>query len=724
MPPEHSIAGAVGDKPRVVIADDDGTVRYLARLAMEDSGFEVIEATDGRDAIEAIEWRYPELVLLDVTMPVMDGFEVCAALRRLPGGDRIPVIIITGLDDAESIDAAYEAGATDFVTKPINFAALCHRVRYIMRASRALNDLWESQKRLLNAQRVADLGDWDWELESSCFRASEQVYRILGRSADNALSIEALLASVHREDYRRVRAAIDGAIELGESFTIDHRIVSPGGEVCFVYHQVEPGRTDATGRANRLVGTIQDITRRKRSEERIRQLAYFDALTGLPNRVLLVDQLRSAIAHAQRSGSKLAVMFVDLDGFKRVNDTLGHDAGDELLRIVADRISRSVRTTDAVARVESEEPSARIARLGGDEFVVVLGDVKQPEDATRVGRRILHALLEPMQIAAQEIVISCSIGIALYPQDGDTSETLLMNADAAMYCAKRQGRNTFQYYDASMNAKAREKLALESSLRKALERGEMILHFQPQVDQFSGEIAAVEALMRWQRPGAGLVGPADFIPLAEESGLIVPLGEWLLRAACAQNKAWQDAGLPPIGVAVNVSAVQFGERLVRTVAQLLEETGLDPACLELEVTESVLVQDIDAALRTLQRLKDIGVRLAIDDFGTGYSSLSYLKRFPVDALKIDRSFVRDVITDPEDAAITSAIIALARNLNLQVIAEGVETAEQSAFLRQRGCHLQQGYFFSRPLPAADFARYLGKHDNRAARVPVPLEADN
>jgi diguanylate cyclase (GGDEF)-like protein len=675
---------------------------------MEHSGFDVVEATDGAQAMEAIKLRYPDLVLLDVSMPVIDGFAVCSNLRRLPDGKRIPVIIITGLDDVESINAAYDVGATDFVTKPINWTVLCHRVRYIMRASRALNDVWENQKRLLNAQRLANLGDWDWDLKRSRFRASEQVYRIFGMSEDSApLSIEALMGNVHREDYARVFAAIHDAVERGQSFTIDHRIALPGDHVRFVYHQVEAARTDDRGRTTRLVGTVQDITPRKHSEERIRQLAYFDALTGLPNRVLLIDQLRSAVSHAQRAAGKLAVMFIDLDGFKRVNDTLGHDAGDELLRVVAGRISHSVRATDAVVRMEVGESTTSIARLGGDEFVVLVSDLKQAEDASRVGARILQALVEPIQVAVQEIVVSCSIGIALFPEDGETTETLLMNADAAMYCAKSKGRNTLQYYSPSMNAKAREKLALESSLRKALERGEMVLYFQPQVDELNGTIAGAEALIRWQHPKSGLVQPAEFIPLAEESGLIVPLGEWMLRAACAQNKAWQDAGLPALRVAVNVSAPQFDEeRLVLTVVQALEETGLSPAYLELEVTESVLIHDIDVALRTLQRLKAIGVRLAIDDFGTGYSSLSYLKRFPVDALKIDRSFVRDVITDPDDEAITSSIVALARNLHLQVVAEGVESAEQRIFLRQRGCHLQQGFFFCRPLPAEEFARFV------------------
>jgi diguanylate cyclase (GGDEF)-like protein len=707
------------DKPRVVIADDDRTVRFLARLAMEQAGFEVTEATDGVQAIEAIKQRHPDLVLLDVTMPVMDGFTACAALRRLPDGERIPVIIITGLDDVESINAAYDAGATDFVTKPINWAVLGHRVRYIMRASRALNEVWENQKRLANAQRLADMGDWDWDITRSLFRASEQVYRLLGKSAERTLaSIDALLEDVHREDRDRVRAAIDAAVDRGESFTLDHRIIMPGGQVRFVHHQVEPTRTDDTGRATRLVGTLQDITRRKHSEERIRQLAYFDSLTGLPNRLLLIDQLKSALAHAERNAGKLAVMFVDLDGFKRVNDTLGHDAGDELLRIVAGRISSSVRATDAVSRIEADEASASIARLGGDEFVVLLSQIEHAEDATSVARRMLQALVEPMLIAGQEIVISCSIGIALYPQDGETTEAMLMNADAAMYRAKGKGRNTFQYYDPSMNATAREKLSLENALRHAIERDELELRFQPKVDISSGEIVGVESLLRWHHPDKGWVPPREFIDLARQTQLIIPIEEWVIHTACRTAQPWRNKRGDALRIGINLSGSYLRRaELLPSIERMLAATGMEPSRLELEIAAAVLLEDADTSYTLIRRLSELGIRFTVDEFGAGFASLPQLKRLPISTLKIDRSFVADVLTDTDDAAICGSIIALAHGLGLTSIAEGVETAAQLELLRRLGCDYFQGELFCAPVRAEEIGALLGVTNTTSVAEP-------
>jgi diguanylate cyclase (GGDEF)-like protein/PAS domain S-box-containing protein len=469
-PPKHVTTlvsievGLLNDKPRVVIADDDSTIRLMATLAMERIGFEVIQAEDGEQALVAIKEHLPDLVLLDVTMPGIDGFTTCAALRKLPEAERIPVVIITGLDDVDSINRAYEAGATDFVTKPINWTVLGHRVRYILRASRALNDIWESQKRLSDAQRIADMGDWDWDLKRARFRASDQVYRILGKSAaTTAAGLQPLLENVHRDDLERVQNAVTKAVEEGVPFELDHRVTTADGQVHFVHHQAEPTRRDESGRVTRLSGTLQDITERKQNEEKIRRLAYVDSLTGLPNRLLFNELVRNALARAERNAGQLAVLFVDLDGFKQVNDRLGHDAGDELLRVVAARIGRSVRTSDPIARPHSQETQASIARLGGDEFVVVLSDLKHPDDVATVTRRMLEFLAVPLELSGEKVVVSCSIGIALYPQDGGTAKSLLMKADAAMYRAKEAGGSTFHYHDPAMNARARERLDLENA---------------------------------------------------------------------------------------------------------------------------------------------------------------------------------------------------------------------------------------------------------------------
>jgi diguanylate cyclase (GGDEF)-like protein/PAS domain S-box-containing protein len=454
---------------------------------------------------------------------------------------------------------------------------------------------------------------------------------------------------------------------------------------------IAPVRDEKGDKVTHFIGVQNDVTERMSYESQLEHQANYDTLTGLPNRNLLQDRLGQTLAYARRHERELALLFIDLDYFKNINDSLGHNAGDQLLKLVAARLAGSVREGDTVSR------------QGGDEFVVILSDVAAAEDVTLVTQKILHVMSESFDVDGRELYVTCSIGIALYPKDGKDGQTLLKNADAALYRAKDMGRNNAQFYAAEMNLKAMERLVLENGLRHALERNEFLLHYQPQVDLRSGEINGMEALVRWQHPELGLVSPVSFIPVAEESGLIVALGEWVLRTACAQNKAWQRAGLKPISVAVNLSARQFRQpNLVEVVAGILRETELDPAHLELELTESLVMQNVEATIATLGRFKAMGIKLSIDDFGTGYSSLSYLKRFPIHTLKVDQSFVRDIITNPDDAAIAKAIISMAHDLQLRVIAEGVETEAQKTFLQQCRCDDMQGFFFSKPVPAEAF----------------------
>lgn len=716
----HSLA----DKPRVVIADDDGTVRMVACLAMERAGFEVIEAADGVAALEAIERVAPDLVLLDVTMPGMDGFTACALLRQMPHSERIPVIIITGLDDTDSIEQAYQAGATDFVIKPINWVVLRHRVRYIMRASKALNEAWENQERLSNAQRVAELGDWEWDLKRDRFRASTQVYRMLGKSDEYLLgSPTALLEHAHRDDVDRVRDALDGVADRAEPFTFDHRIVSADGKVRFVHHQVEAARTDDQGRATRIIGTIQDITKRKQSEERIRQLAYFDALTGLPNRLLFNEQVRNALSHAARSASKLAVMFVDLDGFKRVNDTLGHDAGDELLKTVAARVASSVRATDTVSRTDLEQANNSVARLGGDEFVVLLGELAQPEDAAVIARRILQVLTEPVRVAGQEIVVSCSIGIAVYPDDSETAESLLMNADVAMYRAKARGRNTFQFYDRSMNAMARERLALETTLRHALEREELELRFQPCVDFHSNAIIGVQTHLCWHHPERGLMPAEEFIDVARQAQLLFPIELWMLQTSCRVAKAWRVATGRGFVIGNKLSGTFLRRsEAVPAIERLLAESQLDPRLLEIQVAAHDFVGEIDALERAIGRLRELGVRFAVTEFGAESTSLAQLKRLKIERLRIAPSLVRNVVSDADSAAICGSIVALSRALGLSTLAEGIESAVQYEVLRQLGCSAYQGPHFRTALNAQEIRALLAEMGESAAAMSERVSA--
>lgn len=461
---------------------------------------------------------------------------------------------------------------------------------------------------------------------------------------------------------------------------------------------------DEHGDISNYVAVFTDITEKKQAEERIHHLAYHDALTGLANRVLFKDRLTQSLVQAKRHKKSVAVMSVDIDRFKTINDTLGHPEGDVLLKIAAERIKESVREDDTVART------------GGDEFELILPEFSQGENAGHVAQKILDNLARPCLLEGREVFITASIGIALYPADGQEQDELIKNADAAMYHAKEQGRNNYQFYTVEMNAAALERLTMENKLRRALERQEFLLHYQPKVDLHTGQVVGSEALLRWQCPDTGLVSPAEFIPLLEETGLIVPVGEWVLATACVQNKMWQDAGYRPHKVAVNLSPLQFGETdLVQAIRDILEQTGLDPCWLELEITEGSIMGDAEASVAKLHELRELGITIAIDDFGTGYSSLSYLTRFPVDVLKIDRAFVNDVTTNPESATLAEAIVAIGHSLKMEVVAEGVETEQQLNFMRSCRCDLIQGYYFSKPLPADDYPRLLGAIDIPSVR---------
>ena len=438
-----------------------------------------------------------------------------------------------------------------------------------------------------------------------------------------------------------------------------------------------------------------DLEERKRVELSIRHMAHHDALTDLPNRTLFRDRLTHAMAQADRYHQILAVLFLDLDRFKAINDTLGHNVGDQLLKMAAERLRTCIRDCDTVAR------------LGGDEFTIIVEDIVEVQDAAIVAQKILDTLSQPFNLYSHEVFISVSIGITLYPNDDENADNLLRNADSAMYRAKEYGRNNYQFYVADMNIKARERLMLESQLRRAMDRDEFTLHYQPRVDLFTGKVIGAEALLRWRHPELGLVPPKQFIPILEESGMIIPVGEWVLQQASKQNRAWQDKGLKPIRMAVNLSVRQFIQKdLAASILAIIERAGLAPEFLELEITEDLLLEHNQTNIITLTKLRNRGIHISIDDFGTGYSSLSYLKRLPIDTLKIDQSFLRDIENDPDNKAITSAIIAMANSLHLNVLAEGIETEEQLTFLRAQGCNEIQGYSFSKPLTAEDFEQLL------------------
>jgi len=687
--------------PRVLVVDDDVTARMLAGQSLAPKGFEVIEAVDGIEALAAFQEHQPNIVLMDVDMPQMDGFEATRQIRCLPNGRTVPVLMVTGRGDIASIEKAYEAGATDFVSKPLNWLILAQRFRYMLRAGDVLMSLQRSEQRLADSQRIAKLGHWEWVRATGKLIWSDQMFRLLGlRPGICEPTLRMILEQIPEQERLDVRKWFLGLVRNHEGGTYSHQLQTAEGRETVVQQQVEIDEDDA-GRISRIYGATQDVTQLRRAEEKIQHLAYFDSLTGLPNRRWFRERVKRALAIGNRYKRLTGLLFIDLDDFKRINDTLGHTTGDLLLKQVAERIVASVRASDFVITPDMPDIMDRsedVARLGGDEFTVLLTDLNQVADAAVITERIIEGLRQPLRVGGHEVVVTPSIGIAVSPYDGNDADTLLKNADTAMYHAKGAGRNGYQYFVESMNAAASRRLTLESQLRKALERGEMYLHFQPQADLTHGPIVGVEALLRWNNKELGSVTPTEFIPVAESTGLILPIGEWVLRQACIQARSWQDEGFPKMRMAVNLSARQLIQPgfpdLVRTV---LEETNLEANCLELEVTESFLMDDVEGSISSLNSLKEIGVHLAIDDFGTGYSSLTHLKRFPIDRVKIDRSFVSNITSDPRDAALAMAVVAMAHSLKLRVTAEGVESAEQEEFLRDRRCHEAQGFHISRPL---------------------------
>jgi diguanylate cyclase (GGDEF)-like protein/PAS domain S-box-containing protein len=510
------------------------------------------------------------------------------------------------------------------------------------------------------------------------------------------------LDAVHPDDRQQLVAARMEAASGGYDQTF--RIVKPDGSIRWIRDRAFPVY-DASGSVYRIAGIGEDITEKKAAEERLSQLAHFDILTGLPNRALFLDRMRQAMTLARRHDRATGVMFLDLDRFKVTNDTLGHSAGDQLLKQVGERLSGCIREGDTVGR------------FGGDEFGIVLADMRSPDDARLVAQKILDAIQSPFELEGHEVFVTASVGISLYPGDSDDQTELMKNADAAMYRAKESGRNRYEFYSKEMNARSLQRLNLEGNLRRALERGEYLLHYQPKASLATREITGFEALLRWTAGGQKLVSPADFVPLLEDTGLIVPVGEWVIEAACRQLVTWREAGVQPVPIAINLSARQFRDKnLAATIERILRAHDVDPRLIEIELTESSLMVNTDEAVRTLSYLKSLGVRLSIDDFGTGYSSLAYLRRFPLDTLKIDRSFVNDVTTHADVANITRAVIGMSHNLGLKVVAEGVETEAQLAFLEAAGCGEMQGYFFSRPMPAADSLQWLREH----RRLPSPV----
>ncbi len=631
---------------------------------------------------------------LDLIAPGDRGLVQAAIRQVLEDGGEVSV-------EAHMLDKSGEVRPYAFTGKPLRVAGLT----YVLGFGRDITERKRAEERTLRAKERLDLALtgsslalWDWDLRSDCVYFNEGWAALLGEPQREATIRTAdVIAWNHPEDRALFEATLANAVRgVSEAFECEYRVREAGGAWIWIHSRGKVTQRDAEGRALRMTGTSTDVTKRKQAEEKAEYLATRDSLTGLPNRFLLHDRLEQGIVNAARQKAGFAFMFIDLDRFKTINDSLGHDVGDELLKRVAARFRSCVRESDTVAR------------LGGDEFAVILENLRDADDeaAQQVADKMIHAMGEPMLIGNQHLNTSCSIGISLYPADGKDSATLMKHADVAMYYAKEKGRNNYQFFSAEMNARAQERLSIENYLRLALRRGELLLHYQPRVRMADGRLMGVEALIRWMHPRRGLLAPGKFIEVAEDSGLIVPIGEWVLEQACQQIRAWQRTIAPGLRLSVNLSVGQVtgGERLFRAVEEAVRRAGIEPSTLELELTESLLMQNIGEKAAFLNRLGELGVGLAIDDFGTGYSSLSYLKSLPVDAIKIDSSFVRDIGRDPNDEAIIRAVIAMAHSLKLSVVAEGVETEAQFKVLAALGCDEYQGFHASPALPPAEFER--------------------
>jgi diguanylate cyclase (GGDEF)-like protein/PAS domain S-box-containing protein len=801
------------EKPLILVVDDDIAMRLLSRTVLENEGWEVEEATDGSEALLAFELIRPDMVLLDVVMPGMDGFTVCSRIRSLQGGETVPVILMTGLDDTESIHRAYEVGSTDFITKPINWLILGHRVRYILRASRTFEDIYitesrnralldampddmfrmgtdgtiletrgkggtlladhvmgdepreglnrnayevfpaqivekimkgvhealetaeiqvfecerqidgvlrewelrvvksgdteslvivrdiserketeralrESEERYALASLAANDGLWDWNLKTNEVLFSNRWKSMLGYGENEVNdTVEDWLSRIHPDDLDQVKVDMNSHLEgITGHFTNEHRVLHKDGTYRWMLVRGVAVR-DGSGSPYRMAGSQTDITTRKSAEDQLLHDAFYDALTGLPNRALFVDRLGHALKRAKRTENySFATLFLDLDRFKVVNDSLGHTAGDALLVETARKIEKCVRPGDTVGR------------LGGDEFVILCDDVKDVKVAERIADRIQEILKIPFAVEGAEIFTTASIGIALSSVDYERPEDMLRDADITMYRAKAAGKAGYAIFDSSMRQQAVALLHLETDLRRAVEAEEFRVFYQPIVSLATNIVASLEALIRWQHPQRGLLPPLEFISLAEETSLIIPIGYWVLKTVCLQMKKWQKEYSNNLRVAVNVSSVQLKQPdFADQVMRIIKETNLNADCLDLEITESVMMDHGQVTLNTLHKLRSLGIHVCLDDFGTGYSSLSYLPTFPVDVLKIDRSFINRIAAGGEQARIIETILLLGKNLGIDVIAEGIETSEQLAHLKAIQCHQGQGYLFSRPV---------------------------
>jgi diguanylate cyclase (GGDEF)-like protein len=690
---------------RVLLVDARDDLCLPLTESLEAAGFAVERVEQALLALRRLGERAHDAVLLGVDA---DGLDAARLAERLAPACTRPsqtlVMLVDG-DDPDLVRRGFESGARDFLVVPAELALAGERTLFALRVAGERADLDRMRSQVDLVQSASQLGLWHWDRSRESFSASPLACELFGfERGRGTFTLDELLLRSAEGARAALGPWLSRAEEGGSVSCLRHRLQAGDG-VERVLGLESMGGPRCAGAP--LFGVVRELTERRGA--RVLPSDETDSLTGLSTRERFVGELDRALVACGKSGSHLAVLCLDLNQFKAISGAFSREAGDQLLVQIALRLREGLRSHDLLAHLGCDPSQVSIARIRGDEFTILLPDLKRAADAVKVGKRVLEMLTEPFKLAQQEVFVTVSIGIASFPTDDADAEQLLKCSETAAYCARQQGRNTVLYYSPAMNAKAFERLTLETGLRRALERDELIVHYQPRVDIASGRPVGFEALVRWRHPELGLVSPAQFIPLAEETGLIVPIGEWILEHACAQARRWQEAGLPFVRMAVNLSSVQFRQPdLFETVQAALERSRLEPRWLELELTESLLMQNPENAVLTLQRLAARGIHLSIDDFGTGYSSLSYLKRFPIHSLKIDQTFIRELTTNPDDAAIATSIILMGKSLKLRVVAEGVETRSQLSFLRVMQCHEAQGYLFSPPVSAQEAEAFLRK----------------
>ena len=699
---------------RVCVIEDNYDYFDIIKIIFDNEKnvrFDIEHHDSIRDGIECLKNNSIDVILLDLYLPDSKGLEGFKKLKEI--FPHIPIVILTSVNDRQMALESITEGAQDYLVKgEFNHDLLARVMCYAIERKEVEKALRKAYQE--NHKSKEKLREDEKHFRSLVSNIPGAVYRYKIQNADNwkiefmsfgvedisgytvsnfiGASIDSYLKMILPEDVEKVKVVLKSAAEDGFNFSLDYKIRHAGGSIRCMHEQ---GRGFKEGKVGWIDGAIFDVTERTKTKEKLNYLSCHDALTGLPNRMIFWDRLSQAIGQARTRNKHAAVLFVDLDQFKRINDALGHEIGDGLIRAVSNRLRIVLYNTDT------------ITRIGGDGFIILLPEIEKVEYAENVANKILSSFKTPFKIKEHELFVNCSIGIGSYPNDGEQSEILMKNTDLAMHVAKEKGGEQYQLYSVAIGSRVSEKLKLENKLRHALEKNEFKLHYQPQIDLKTGRVTGVEALIRWYNPDMGLVAPMQFIPLAEKNGLIHPIGEWVLRTACAQKKKWQDEGLEAIKMAVNLSGRQFHyANLLELVTQILKKTNLNPEMLDLELTESTVMQYSAKTLSTLQGLKDMGIRITIDDFGTGFSSLLSLKKFPINTIKIDRMFIKDVIQNNDDSAITRAIISMAHNLRMDVIAEGVETESQLTFLQGENCDKMQGFLFSKPLPADEIKPFL------------------